>query len=96
MPRARFLRSPIATFPASIRALEIGRLAQLTIRVGCLGSMQRSHWLSASQQRSQTSIELLHRKTLVAAKAWVSLYPNRGGNMPYKKIESGGVPPLLI
>ena len=37
--------------------------------------MQRSHLLSVSQLRSQTSIELLHKKTLVAAKVWGSHYP---------------------
>ena len=37
--------------------------------------MQRSHLLPVSQQRSQTSIELLYKKTLVAAKVRVSHYP---------------------
>ncbi|WP_152996152.1 hypothetical protein [Pseudoalteromonas sp. H105] len=38
--------------------------------------MSRSFLLSVSQQRSQQSIELRQGKALVAAKAWVSLYPN--------------------
>ncbi|VAW52923.1 hypothetical protein MNBD_GAMMA05-1867 [hydrothermal vent metagenome] len=33
--------------------------------------------LTVSQMRSQALIELLYRKALVAAKAWVSLYPKQ-------------------
>jgi len=33
--------------------------------------------LTVSQMRSQALIELLYRKALVAAKAWVSLYPRQ-------------------
>ena len=37
--------------------------------------MQRSYLLTVSQLRIQASIELLLKKTLVAAKIWVSRYP---------------------
>lgn len=39
--------------------------------------MQRSHLLSVSQLRSRRYIELLHKRALVAAKAWASHYPKK-------------------
>ena len=36
--------------------------------------MQRSYLLAVSQLRSQNIIELLHKKAIVAAIAWASLY----------------------
>ena len=36
--------------------------------------MQRSYLLTVSQLRSQPIIELLHKKAIVAAIAWASLY----------------------
>jgi hypothetical protein len=40
--------------------------------------MQRSRLLPVSQLRSLPIIELLHKRALVAAKAWASLYPKLG------------------